>query len=80
VTWPSGQGSGSGASEPDLVAAAAGQRAALEVAGVLPAALAAFDEIAGRDALAVLEIALTPARGRAVSRAKIASALRRAGR
>ena len=45
-----------------------------------PAALAAFDEIAGRDALAVLQIAPTPALGRALSRAKIAAALRRAGR
>jgi transposase len=45
-----------------------------------PAALAAFDELAGRDALAVLDLAPTPARGRALSRAKIASALRRAGR
>jgi len=45
-----------------------------------PAALVAFDELAGRDALAVLEVAPTPARGRALSRAKIASALRRAGR
>jgi transposase len=45
-----------------------------------PAALAAFDEIAGRDALAVLDLAPTPTRGRGLSRAKIASALRRAGR
>jgi transposase len=45
-----------------------------------PGALAAFDEIAGRDALAVLEIAPTPARGRTLSRSRIASALRRAGR
>jgi transposase len=45
-----------------------------------PGALAAFDELAGRDALAVLEIASTPAKGRALSRSKIASALRRAGR
>jgi transposase len=45
-----------------------------------PGALAAFDEIAGRDALAVLELAPTPAKGRALSRSKIASALRRAGR
>jgi transposase len=45
-----------------------------------PAALVAFDELGGRDALAVLELAPTPARGRALSRAKIASALRRAGR
>jgi hypothetical protein len=45
-----------------------------------PAALAAFDEIAGRDALAVLGIAPTPSRGRTLSQSKIASALRRAGR
>lgn len=45
-----------------------------------PATLAAFDEIAGRDALAVLDLAPTPARGRALSRAKITSALRRSGR
>src|SRR3712207_7783588 len=45
-----------------------------------PAALAAFDELAGRDALAVLELAPTPTRGRGLSRAKIGSALRRAGR
>ena len=45
-----------------------------------PGALAAFDELAGRDALAVLEIASTPAKGRTLSRSKIASALRRAGR
>jgi len=45
-----------------------------------PAALAAFDELAGRDALAVLDLAPTPARGRALSRSKIASALRRTGR
>ena len=45
-----------------------------------PGALAAFDELAGRDALAVLQIAPTPARGRTLSRSKIASALRRGGR
>ena len=45
-----------------------------------PAALAAFDELAGRDALAVLAIAPNPLRGKALSRSKIASALRRAGR
>jgi transposase len=45
-----------------------------------PGAVAAFDELAGRDALAVLEIAPTPAKGRALSRSKIASAVRRAGR
>jgi transposase len=46
-----------------------------------PAALVAFGEdLAGRDALAVLAIASTPAAGRALSRPKIATALRRAGR
>jgi transposase len=45
-----------------------------------PGALAAFDELAGRDALAVLAIASTPTRGRALSRSKISAALRRAGR
>ena len=46
-----------------------------------PAALVAFGEdLAGRDALAVLAIAPTPATGRALSRSRIAAALRRAGR
>lgn len=45
-----------------------------------PAALAAFDDLAGRDALAVLAIAPSPLRGKALSQSKIASALRRAGR
>jgi hypothetical protein len=46
-----------------------------------PAALVAFgDDLAASDALAVLQIALTPERGRALSRSKIASALRRGGR
>lgn len=45
-----------------------------------PAALDAFDELAGRDALAVLTIAPTPAAGRGLSRSKIAAALRRGGR
>jgi transposase len=45
-----------------------------------PGALAAFDELAGRDALAILELAPTPTRGRTLSQSKIASALRRAGR
>jgi transposase len=46
-----------------------------------PAALAAFgDELAGRDALAVLAIASTPAAGRALSPARVKTALRRAGR
>ena len=46
-----------------------------------PAALAAFgDDLAGRDALAVLALAPSPADGRGLSRARIATALRRAGR
>src|SRR5262245_7576758 len=45
-----------------------------------PAALETFDELAGRDCLAILAIAPTPPSGRQLSRAKIAAALRRAGR
>jgi transposase len=45
-----------------------------------PAALVAFDDLASSDALAVLAIAATPTQGRALSRSKIASALRRGGR
>lgn len=45
-----------------------------------PAALEAFDELAGRDALAILAIASTPAAGLHLSLSKIQSALRRAGR
>ena len=45
-----------------------------------PAALEAFDDLAGRDALAVLAIAPTPIVGRQLSRSKIAAALRRGGR
>ena len=45
-----------------------------------PAALEAFDDLAGRDALAVLAIAPTPTLGRQLSRSKIAAALRRGGR
>jgi transposase len=46
-----------------------------------PAALAAFGtDLADRDAAAILAIAPTPDQGRALSPAKIASALRRAGR
>ena len=45
-----------------------------------PAALEAFDELTHPDALAVLELAPTPALGRGLSRSKIAAALRRAGR
>ncbi len=45
-----------------------------------PAALAAFDELAGRDALAVLAIAGTPTAGRLLSLSKIQAALRRGGR
>jgi transposase len=46
-----------------------------------PAALAAFgEELAGRDALAILAIAPSPEAGRRVSQSKITAALRRAGR
>ena len=45
-----------------------------------PAALEAFDELAHRDALAILAIAPTPEQGRRLSTAKIRSALKRAGR
>jgi transposase len=45
-----------------------------------PAALEAFDELTHSDALSVLAIAPSPARGRALSRSKIAAALRRGGR
>jgi transposase len=45
-----------------------------------PGALEAFDELAGRDALAILAVAPTPIAGRQLSRSKIAAALRRGGR
>ena len=45
-----------------------------------PGALQAFEELAGRDALAVLAIAPSPEAGRRLSRSKIAATLRRAGR
>lgn len=46
-----------------------------------PAALEAFgDDLAGRDALAVLAIAPTPATGRALSRSRLVSVLRKGGR
>jgi hypothetical protein len=45
-----------------------------------PGALVAFDDLASGDALAVLAIAPTPVVGRALSRSKIAAALRRGGR
>jgi hypothetical protein len=45
-----------------------------------PAALEAFSELGSNDALAVLGIAPSPTEGRSLSRSKIASALRRAGR
>lgn len=44
-----------------------------------PAALVAFDQLASRDALAVLSIAATPAAGRLLSVSKIQSALGRGG-
>lgn len=45
-----------------------------------PGALAAFDDLDSGDAVAVLELAPTPSRGRRLSQAKIAAALRRGGR
>ena len=45
-----------------------------------PAALAAFDDLAGRDALAVLAIAATPAAGRGLRVARVEKTLRAAGR
>jgi transposase len=45
-----------------------------------PGALQAFDELAGRDALAVLAVAPSPQAGRHLSISKIAATLRRAGR
>lgn len=45
-----------------------------------PGALAAFDDLAGRDALAVLALAPTPAQGRQLRVARVAKALRAAGR
>jgi transposase len=45
-----------------------------------PTALEAFDDLAGRDALAVLAIAPTPTAGKLLSRSKIAVALHRGGR
>lgn len=45
-----------------------------------PGALSAFPELAAPEALEILALAPTPAQGRALSRARIASALRRAGR
>lgn len=46
-----------------------------------PAALEAFkDDLGGRDAVAILEYAPTPTRGRSISQAKLISALRKAGR
>ena len=45
-----------------------------------PAALVAFEDLAGSDALEVLRIAPTPTLGSGLSRSKIAAALRRGGR
>jgi hypothetical protein len=45
-----------------------------------PAALAAFEDLASADALEVLRVAPTPTLGAALSRSKIAAALRRGGR
>jgi hypothetical protein len=45
-----------------------------------PAALAAFEDLTSGDAVEVLRVAPAPALGQALSRAKIAAALRRGGR
>ncbi len=45
-----------------------------------PGALAAFEDLASPDAVEVLRVAPTPELGRALSRSKIAAALRRGGR
>jgi transposase len=45
-----------------------------------PGALAAFEDLAGRDALAILAVAPLPEAGRRLSISKIAATLRRAGR
>ena len=45
-----------------------------------PAALAVFDDLADRDALAVLAVAPTPAQGAALTQARVEKALRRGGR
>ena len=45
-----------------------------------PGALAAFEDLAGRDALAVLALAPTPTEGRRLRVARVAKALRAAGR
>jgi transposase len=45
-----------------------------------PAALAAFDDLAGRDALAVLAVAPTPEQGRTLTAADVEQVLRAAGR
>jgi transposase len=45
-----------------------------------PAALQAFEDLAGRDALAVLAVAPTPDQGRRLTAARVAAVLRRAGR
>lgn len=45
-----------------------------------PAAMEVFDDLTHADAVAVLDQAPTPARGRALSRSKLAAALRRGGR
>jgi hypothetical protein len=45
-----------------------------------PAALVAFDDLAGRDALAVLATAPTPAAGQALTAEAIIDLLRQAGR
>jgi transposase len=45
-----------------------------------PAVLAAFEDLASRDALAVLAVAPTPGQGRRLTAARVAAVLRKAGR
>jgi transposase len=45
-----------------------------------PSALAAFEDLTDRDALAVLAVAPTPAQGRRLTQARVAGLLRKAGR
>ncbi len=60
---------------------APGQPAPQPASRVLPGALQAFGtDLAGVDAIAILERAPTPSQGRSISLAKIVSALRKAGR
>ena len=82
ATWLTRSGPGPRAPVRGLVTATAGQRAAVGAAGVLPRLPSKRSALTwpATDAIAVLTIAPTPELGRALSRAKIAAALRRGGR